>query len=58
MFIFTAYPGTIDENRENCLGLGGDLLQHNIGPDGSAYHRLIVVNIYLVFTRAQLYLFT
>merc|ERR1719376_148585 len=41
MFVFTAYPGTIDENREICLGLGGDLLQHSIGPDGSAYHSAI-----------------
>ena len=44
MFIFTAYPGTIDENREVCIGLGGDILQNNIGPDGSAYHRFKFVS--------------
>ena len=61
MFIFTAYPGTIDENREVCLGLGGDLLQHSVGPDGSDYYRfkqasniIIKISVYLIF---ELFLF-
>ena len=37
-FRITPKPAGFDESRVMCLQMGGDLIMHNLGPEGGQYH--------------------
>jgi len=40
-FRITPKPAGFDESRVMCLQMGGDLIMHNLGPEGGQYHEEI-----------------
>ena len=62
-FRITGKPAGFDESRVMCLEMGGDLIMHNLGPEGSQYHQYAikiisrVIKIILLLTTVSKFLF-
>ena len=56
-FRVTSANGNYWQSREECINMGGDLLMHNFGEEGSQYFKLGKNNLFLFQTKFSEYFF-